>query len=161
MKDPFFYKLNCRIDTEKILEYESKNRHRYFAISGFDICSIPKELIKECPLIDVMEKFHGTPYLLKMEPWRFYGFHTDNTRECAINSLLSGYDSHSYFGNDINKKLIYEIISVDYTLGNSYLFNTKHEHAVMNCTERRVNLSIGFRSNSYNEILEYCQQQNV
>jgi hypothetical protein len=161
MKDPFFYKLNCRIDTEKILEYELKNRHRYFTISGFDMCSIPKDLIKDHPLIDVMEKFHGIPYLSKMEPWSFLDFHIDNGRLCNINSLLLGYDSHTYFTHNKNNLLIYEIIPVDYTLGNSYLFNTKEWHAVVNRTERRVNLSISFSANTYNEVLEYCQKNNL
>ena len=161
MKDPFFYKFNCKTNPEELLAYEEKNRHQYFSVSGFEMFLIPKELIKDHPLMDVVEKFNGAPYLLKLEPWTFLDFHVDTNRTCTINSLLTGFDSHTYFTYDKHNLLRFNIIPLHYTLGSCYLFNTKQWHGVANHTERRVNLSISFASNAYREILEYCQQKNL
>jgi hypothetical protein len=122
--------------------------------------------MEDNPLMEVVRKFKGSPVLLRMAPWRFYNFHVDTKRQCAINSLVAGYDSNSYFGSDVykNEKLIYElenIVPLDYTLGSCYVFNTKHRHGVVNRTETRLTLSIGFNYNSYEEVLAYCQQRDL
>lgn len=101
-----------------------------------------------------------------MAPWRFYNFHIDTNRACAINSLLSGYDSDSYFGSSSykNEKLIHELenlVPLDYVPGSCYVFNTKHRHGVVNRSETRLTLSIGFLHHDYEEVLAFCQQNDL
>jgi hypothetical protein len=158
-----FYKLNCKIDPEKFLALEEEHRKLWFFDYGFDTLPMPQRIMEGNPLMDVVRKFRGMPVLLRMAPWRFYNFHVDTKRYCAINSLIAGYDSNSYFGSDVykNEKLIHElenIVPLDYQLGSCYVFNTKHRHGVVNRTETRLTLSIGFNYNSYEEVLAYCQQ---
>jgi hypothetical protein len=161
-----FYKLNCKIDPEKFLAYERENTKLWIREHGFDILMLPVGILGDSLLAEVVKKFQGKPVILKMAPWRFYNFHIDTKRYCAINSLLSGYDSHSYFGSDSykNEKLIYELenlVPLDYTLGSCYVFNTKHRHGVVNRSETRLTLSIGFLHNEYEEVLAYCQQRDL
>jgi len=161
-----FYKLNCKINPEKFLAYEEEHKKLWFLDYGFDILMLPVGILGDSLLAEVVKKFRGMPVLLRMAPWRFYNFHVDTKRYCAINSLIAGYDSNSYFGSDVykNEKLIHElenIVPLDYQLGSCYVFNTKHRHGVVNRTETRLTLSIGFNYNSYEEVLAYCQQRDL
>jgi hypothetical protein len=158
-----FYKLNCKINPEKFLAYEEENKKLWIFNEGFGNLLMAKQMLEGHPLMDVIKKFKGVPVLLKMSPWRFYNFHVDTKRYCAINSLIAGYDSDSYFGSAVykNEKLVHEleeITPLDYQLGACYVFNTKHRHGVVNRAETRLTLSIGFNYNSYEEVLAYCQQ---
>lgn len=161
-----FYKLNCKLDVGKFLAYEEEHRKLWFLDYGFDTLPMPPRILEGHPLMAVIRKFRGMPVLLRMLPWHFYNFHIDTNRQCAINSLITGYDSHSYFGSDVykNEKLVNElehIVPLDYQPGACYVFNTKHRHGVVNRAETRVTLSIGFNYNSYEEVLAYCQQYNL
>ena len=158
-----FYKLNCKINPEKFLAYAEENHKLWFLNEGFDNLLLPGRILEDNPLMDIIKKFKGVPVLLRITPWRFYNFHVDTKRHCAINSLIAGYDSDAYFGSDVrkNEKLVYELEEIsplDYQLGSCYVFNTKHRHGVVNRTETRLTLSIGFNYNSYEEVLAYCQQ---
>jgi len=162
-----FYKLNCKLDYEKILAFQEENPKLWFSREGFGMFALPSKLLEPSPLVDLAQKFKATPALLRIPPWHLYNFHVDTYRYCAINSLLSGYDSSCYFGNSIykNEKVVNEleeITPLTYELGRCYLFNTKHRHGVINRSETRITFSIGFhKTTSYEEVLAYCQQRDL
>ena len=161
-----FYELNCKLDVEKFLIYEKEHRGLWFFDYGFDILPLPRRILEDHPLIEVIKKFQVLPALLRVPPWTFYNFHVDTKRQCAINSLVAGYDSNCYFGSDVyrNEKIIHElenVVPLDYQLGSCYVFNTKHRHGVINRAETRLTLSIGFNYHSYEEVLAYCQQRDL
>jgi hypothetical protein len=161
-----YYQLNCKINPEKFLAYEEEHRNLWFLDHGFEILIIPQKILEDHPLMEVIKKFRGQVVMLRMPEWHFYNFHIDTKRYCAINSLLTGYDSNSYFGSDVykNQQLINELEKIEplnYTLGSCYVFNTKHRHGVVNRANIRLTLSIGFYNNSYEEVLAYCQQRDL
>jgi len=161
-----FYQLNCKIDTKKFVDYAEEYKNRWFFDHGFELLPMPPLVMKNQPIWDVVKKFRGEPVLIRMPPWTFYNFHIDTNRQCAINSLIAGYNSNSYFGSDVykNEKLIDQletVVPLDYELERCYVFNTKHRHGIINRSEIRLTLSIGFKFNSYEEILAYCQEINL
>ena len=158
-----FYKLNCKINPEKFLVYQEENKKLWFMRTGFDMFGVPSKLLEPSPLVDLIHRFKAKPVILRVAPWTFYNFHVDTKRQCAINSLLTGYDSNCYFGSEVhrNEKLVNELEEIsplDYQPGACYVFNTRHRHGVINRTETRLTFSIGFDYNSYEEVLAYCQQ---
>jgi hypothetical protein len=156
-----YYKLNLVDTVSDQLVGQATTRQDWFSSNGFNILKIDKTMFRESSLFSVMLKFNASPLLFKINPMTWYDWHTDSTRQCAINLLLTGYNSHCFFGNRENRDLV-QLTELTYEPNTYYLLNTQTKHAVLNFTETRYLLSIGFNSPaSYQEILKYCVDNNL
>jgi hypothetical protein len=158
----FYYKLNYSDEIlEKVkskIEEPTSWRESY----GFLVKNLRLHTFNSSPLRDLIIKFSGNPIILKLEPMTWYRWHTDHKRLCAINQLMIGSGSRTYFGSPVNDDVTKIITQVEYTPGSYYLLNTRVKHTVFNdTTEERYALSIGFNNFSYNEILKYCKEHNL
>lgn len=147
---------NCH---SKILEeiHSSKN---WIVKYNFDVLPINPIVFLSSFLFQVIRKFNGIPVVLKMNPMTWYDWHVDSDRLCTINSLISGFESKSFFGNKVNNDII-SLTELKYELGRYYLLNTQSSHAVLNLSDERYVLSIGFKNHSYQTIREYLENNNL
>lgn len=128
---------------------------------SFDITHLNNNiLLDNIKLLKTVAKFKGVTSIIKMNPMTWYNWHTDEIRNAAINFLIEGYDSKCFFGNQ-QDKYNFNLTELAYDPNSMYLFNVHSTHAVMNLSETRYLLSISFSHNSYNEILEYCIEQDI
>lgn len=148
-----------------ILEYIKSVGSDFFnfnALRGFGKGIIPTEILNQDPVIkQIMD---NTPcnmggMVFHMNPWTCYEWHRDGKRGCAINMLLKGH-GHTYFGDKINKYL-HQIDELVYEPNQMYLFNTTVEHTIINKSEERWMLSIGFNKSEesidYHELYDVCR----
>jgi len=156
-----YYKLNLVDTFTDQLIHHATTRRDWFSSNGFDILKIDKNIFKNSNLFPVIEKFNAMPLIFKINPMTWYDWHTDSTRQCAINLLLTGYNSHCFFGDRESRDLVH-LTELTYSPNTYYLLNTQTKHAVLNFTETRYLLSIGVNNPfSYREILKHCVDNNI
>jgi hypothetical protein len=122
---------------------------------GFLVAKVPDYIIlKDQFLSDLIRiKISNNARIFKMLPYTCYNWHTDTNRGCAINMILSGFDSHCYFGKYQSSSLL-EYRELVYKPNVYYLFNTEQLHTVINGSQDRYILSIGYhKPNKFNDIL--------
>jgi hypothetical protein len=156
-----YYKLNViDIFTDRLTE-QAITRQDWFSSNGFDILKIDNTIFKDSNLFPIIQKFNAVPLIFKINPMTWYDWHTDSTRQCAINLLLTGFNSYCFFGDRESRDIV-NLTELVYEPNTYYLLNTQSKHAVLNFSETRYVLSIGFNSStSYQEILKYCIDNNL
>lgn len=93
---------------------------------------------------------------------RFYRFHVDDFRGAALNLLLDGWDSQTYFSNTEEDPYLTEITELKYAQNKMYLLNTQIKHAVVNKNNLRYVLSMGFNQPlTYDEVKRFCVENNL
>jgi hypothetical protein len=146
--------------TGQLIE-QATTRQDWFSSNGFDILKIDRSVFKDSNLFPIIQKFNAVPLIFKINPMTWYDWHTDSSRQCAINLLLTGFNSHCFFGDRESRDIVH-LTELTYRPNTYYLLNTQTKHAVLNFTETRYVLSIGFNSpTSYLEILNYCVNNNL
>ena len=156
-----YYQLNAISNKRnKILEYVQAS-DQWISTNGFSILKIPDNFL-DTDLLRTKFKFYGNCIVFKMQPNTFYRFHIDESRQCAINLVLSGFDSNCYYGEQTdNEEVIENVSELKYELDRYYLLNTRRKHAVRNGNNVRYLLSIGFNNYDYETVKLYCQEQQV
>jgi hypothetical protein len=133
----------------------------WFKKENFDLANLNNIiLLDNTKLLKTVTKFRGNACIIKMNPMTWYNWHTDVIRKAAINFLIEGYDSKCFFGKQQDSNN-FNLTELPYQMDCMYLFNVQRNHAVLNLSETRYLLSIGFNYHSYEEILEYCLEQDV
>jgi hypothetical protein len=156
-----YYKLNLVDTFTDQLMNQATTRQDWFSSNGFDILKIDKSFFKESKLFQVIDQFNATPLIFKVNPMTWYDWHIDSTRQCAINLLLTGFNSHCFFGDRENRDIV-RLTELTYEPNRYYLLNTQMKHAVLNFSETRYALSIGFNSPfTYRAILKTCVGCNL
>jgi hypothetical protein len=156
-----FFQLNT-ISTKRteLLDY-IENADGWFVSNGFNILRIPDRVL-DIKILKLKLKFDGTPIVFKMMPNTFYRFHTDENRQCAINLLLTGFESNCYFGEQTsNEEVIENVTELKYDQDKYYLLNTRKKHAVRNGKDIRYIISIGFNSYDFETVNSYCRDNNL
>jgi hypothetical protein len=156
-----YYQLNT-VSTGRsdILNYVESS-DQWFSSNGFNILKIPNNLL-DTLLLKIKFKFNGNAIVFKMISNTFYRFHTDERRQCAINLLLTGFNSNCYYGDQTdNEEVIENVTELKYELDQYYLLNTHKKHAVRNGNNIRYLLSIGFNDYDYETVKKYCQDHGV
>jgi len=156
-----YYPLNTASTVRtQMLNYVESSDRWYFS-NGFDILKLPNDLLDPA-LLQLKLDLNGSTIVFKMMPHTFYRFHTDQNRRCAINLLLTGFDSNCYFGDQTdNEEVIENITELPYELDRYYLLNTHKKHAVRNGKDIRYLVSIGFHDHDYETVKQYCQDQQI
>jgi hypothetical protein len=153
-----YIKLNSICNTRLSLLHWAKSSTNWRYKNAFNLAVVPQHLIVDTALKTLMNKFGGTPVIFRMDPWRFYRFHTDAARSCAINMLLEGTDSNTYYGTETEDEEILIIDELKYQMDNLYLINTHLKHSVINRTEVRYMFSMGFKEDvSFDQVKTFCQ----
>lgn len=155
----------CKLDTvdsySQDLTSQIFSRNDWFSSNGFDILKIDLSFFKDSKLFPVIKQYNAVPLIFKMNPMTWYDWHTDSTRQCAINMLLTGFNSHCFFGDRENRDIV-NLTELKYDSDCYYLLNTQEKHAVLNFNETRYLLSIGFNSpNTYSNILQTCKEYKL
>ena len=144
-----------------LLEYSrsiTNWRHKH----AFDLATIPHDIIQDYSLKLLINEFGGPSVVFRMDPWRFYRFHTDAVRKCAINMLLSGTDSNMYFGTETEDEEMLIINELKYQMDSLYLINTHLKHSVTNRTEVRYMFSMSFNEDvGFDQVKSFCQFNNL
>jgi len=152
----YFFELSVQ---ENLLECLRKETGRTDWVNklNFDILKLPYNFFKDSNLFELITLFNASPRIFKMDPMTWYDWHTDETRQCAINMLIDGNDSRCFFGDRQNRDIV-NLTELTYKPNTYYLFNTQVKHAVLNLNNTRYLLSIGFvLPNTYEDILTYCK----
>jgi hypothetical protein len=157
----YYHQLNT-VSTVRanILNYVESN-DQWYSSTGFDVLKIPNELL-DTDLSSLKTALNGNAIALKMMPNTFYRFHIDARRYCALNLLLTGFDSNCYFGDQTDdEEVIENVTELRYDLDRYYLLNTRKKHAVRNGNAVRYMLSIGFNDHDYETVKKWCQEHAV
>lgn len=156
-----FYKLKNKDILIETLSVEIQTRSDWFESNGFQILKLPLTLFVGHRLFPLISKFNGSPLIFKLNPMTWYDWHTDEIRQCAINMLIEGTDSKTFFGNRLSRDIV-ELTEIVYDPLCYYLINTQQKHAVLNLNNTRYMLSIGFKKpNTFEDILEFCKDNSL
>lgn len=159
MIDLFYQLRTAPLPKDKLKECIS--HADWFNRANFDLANLDDRiLIHNLKLRKTVAKFKGIACIIKMNPMTWYNWHTDDKRKAAINFLIEGYDSKCFFGKQEDSNN-FNLTELPYRPDRMYLFNVQRNHAILNLSETRYLLSIGFNCHSYDEILEYCLEQGV
>ena len=157
-----YIKLNTASNIRLQLTAWAKTTTDWQHKSAFDYAIVPLSLITEEPLTELMQKFRGTPVIFRMPPWQFYRFHTDAARSCAINMLLEGTDSTTYYGTDTADEEVLDIVELKYKTDGYYLLNRHQKHCVVNRDYTRYMFSLGFPDRTeYRQVRDYCLEHKL
>lgn len=166
-----FYKLKSQSTIyDDIVDYiKTVDSAKWFNAYSFDILNIPDKLALKDPVISALHKkfpvepLKTRPVCLRMGPNILYKLHEDTIRLAAINMLISGWDSHSFYGTQMEgSEDMFHINRVIYEPKCYYLFNTKQLHSVLNFDEPRIVFSLGFNPPySYEAVLNFLKEENL
>jgi hypothetical protein len=157
-----FLKLKIKSNNRGLLlNYVKNDKISWVHKNAFDLKIIPFSML-DYQLQIIKRKFDVTPVIFKMDPWKFYRFHVDASRSCAINLLLEGAYSNTYYGCETEDEEVLDIKELKYDLDIYYLINTQIKHSVVNRNNTRYMFSIGFPSSvSYNEVKKFLIENNL
>jgi hypothetical protein len=150
----------CRI---QLTEFATSNSTKWIHKNAFDIAMVPKYIIEnDTVVVKLIKEFNAVPVIFRMPPWQFYRFHTDAIRSCALNMLLVGADSQTYYGTETNDEEVLNIRELNYEPDCYYLLNTHQKHSVINRNNTRYMFSLGFNEPlTYNIVKEFCEANNI
>ena len=159
----YFYEIKLKSTiTEELMKFAVSSATDYTGgpyDSGFLIANIPRTIITKDSFLSKLPP--GTARIFKMSPYTCYKWHVDSKRGCAINLLLSGQDSHCYFGKHLNNNVL-EYQELKYAKDTYYLFNTEHLHTIINGSTDRYVLSLGYeKSSNFEDILKIIHKLNA
>lgn len=157
-----FYKLNfVNYNLVESIKKEAVVRNDWFESNGFDLLKLDKRMFFKTSLLDLILQYNGKAFCIKMNPMTWYDWHVDETRQCTINMLLEGTDSMCFFGDRQSRDIV-NLTELPYEIGSAYLLNTQVKHAVLNMSNYRYLLSIGFdKPYTYDSILNYCTTKKL
>lgn len=146
--------------------YKTLNELSWYNLNGFLTLDIPKGIWLKEPLLELINKQYSIAgaVFLKISTNTCYSWHKDHTRGLSINMLMEESNSFCLFGDKIDD-YNYNTIKLDYELGKFYLFNTQHEHCVINFDQPRFLFSIEFEQEkddlSYQDVYNWCLNQGL
>jgi hypothetical protein len=160
-----YFKLNAKSIVKDSLLSLAKNRvdNNWLLLRGFNVTPVPMPLLLTDPLVLALsEKYTLKPGIFKMNPMNYYAFHTDASRNVAINMLLEGPDSYTMFGEPTESAEVTKVNQLVYEDSSYYIFDTSCPHSVLNLSKNtRYLLTIGIATpgEDYESVKEYCIQQ--
>jgi hypothetical protein len=158
---PFYYRLKNKSSISQDLLDFAKTSNKWIPSHGFDSLSVPKEIIYKDSFIATLSKeVNGRPSILRMPAKSMYDWHSDGLRSAAINLLLEGFDSYTFFGFKLpNNPRVSSIVELAYEPDRMYLLNTQTPHGVYNRNCVRTVFSLGFYAPyNFNSVLKYISQ---
>lgn len=159
-----YLKLNSTSNLrDSLLTFAKNSTTNWIRKNGFDIAMVPRHLIENDAVVSKLSlKFKSVPVIFRMPAWQFYRFHTDEVRSCALNMLLEGDDSQTYYGTTTDDEELMNITELIYERDTYYLLNTHIKHAVVNRNNVRYMFSMGFNDPlTFNLVVNFCQEHSL
>lgn len=162
-----YFKLNSKsIVKDSLLSIAQTSVDKnWMLLRGFNVMAAPIALLLTDPLIFALSKQYSIkPGIFKMDPMNFYTFHTDASRNVAINMMLEGPDSYTMFGEQTHSIEVTKVEQLVYEDSAYYVFNTASPHAVLNLSKNtRYLLTIGITTPGvdFETVKNFCIQQNL
>jgi hypothetical protein len=162
-----YFKLNSRSNIkDELLEAVQKSvPEDWMLLRGFNVMAAPMHILKKDPLVQKLAtSFAIKPGIFKMDPVNYYAFHTDASRNVAINLLLEGPDSYTMFGEQTSSIEVMKVEQLIYDDSCYYVFNTANPHSVLNLSKNtRYLLTIGITTPGikYEDVKNFCIQQGL
>lgn len=153
-----------------LLEFQVNLEPKFwFESRGFHMAYIPKGILDADPLFDkIFERFPEKKYnikyvILKMNPYIFYQLHRDTLRKAAINMLLHGSNSFTFYGYPVkDSQNLVHIHELAYNPGRYYLLDTTEPHGIINRDQPRFVFSFGFDDPAtYKTILDFLKENDL
>ena len=144
----YFYKLNLNsviVNSVKDFIYNSKESDWHIFLEQ-DILLLPEDIFKSDNQIYQLIKHFGCEKRLgiyRFQPNFSYGWHTDLIRHVAVNMLIDGWNSKTYFSKASKIRLNTNLQEVPYEENKYILMNVKELHSVFNLDNLRYVISIG------------------
>ena len=169
-----FTELNSSFNiTNEVLEFALAPEPWHFR-NGFNMKVVPEDIWSKNQQIAGLVAHFSTsgrivPLVIKMSAFTFYRLHTDEVRAAALNVLLKGNNSISFFAEELPDEEdrpfeheVFQVDPVDYQHNKMILFNTQKLHGVLNMDEDRYIFSLGFNFPlDYDTIKEFCLENNL
>ena len=135
----------------------------WFDTHGFTVAKVPAGIYnKDATITRLVKEFRADPVILKMQPMIFYRFHVDAFRQCTVNMLLEGFDSHCYYGRPYKHEELMQLEELVYKEKKLYLLNTQTPHAVLNKSQPRYLFSLGINQPyTYTQVKEYINDNKL
>lgn len=155
--DSFFKKISGKSKIAKELLTVATNNAEWEDDHKFLVKLIPDELINRDPFLLWLRKIYVfTCYIIKLDGYQNYDWHTDARRGVSINMLLQDVESFVMFTNDTESPK--NITLLRYQPKSYYVFNTQAFHSVINLEGTRFIFSILFEKDkyqlTYNDVLK-------
>lgn len=171
LKNEYFYNCNKKFEglRELLLADVNKLDRQYQGHLGINVTGVKREIFNSYPDIgNLLDYFNVKKIgIFRFDPNTCYAWHKDDTaRSCAINMLLDGTDSKTYFGIRSNDAVqIYSLMhieTVNYELDKFVLLNTNHYHTVFNLDNDRYLLTISMPATTcYQNVKDYLIKNNL
>lgn len=173
MSSNFFF--NCKKEFPEIRtalsDYINNNQLNWQKRFGIYVHGLEREFFKQFPKVDqLITEFDCPRYgLFKFDPNTCYGWHIDNPgRSCALNLLIDGYNSHTFYGEPIlddeknTSGDFTNLREVTYTENKFVLMNVHKSHTVFNMDNTRHLLTISFHPahGNFDKIKKYLMENN-
>lgn len=131
--------------------------------NSFEVMLIPQNYL---PTDEILSFFYNEfvtySVILKMNPNTFYNFHKDEKRKCAINMLLTGYESSCLFADKLSDDYMFvNFEELIYQPDTFYLLDTKKQHAVANKNNLRYLFSMGIYDADFETVLSQFTKKFV
>lgn len=129
----------------------------------FDRTTLPDSVIQLDPLVSqIITHYKSRPRasIFRFTPYTACNWHIDQPRNCAVNMLLTGFNSLCAFGQqEGSTPIIYRnVAKLDYQRNAMYAFNTEMAHSITNFEETRYLISLGIPPPAtYNDLVEYLK----
>jgi hypothetical protein len=169
MNDYFF---NCKHEFVElktaVIDYMNQSNLVWNSRFDIDVSGISRDFFKPFKEIDsLMEEFSCKRQgIFRFHPNTCYGWHTDNkSRLCALNMLIKGTDSHTFFGTPASDQGddYLNISEVPYYDNRFTLLDVTKHHTVYNLSDIRYLLTISFPvsdTGDFNKVKEYLTKNN-
>ena len=129
------------------LAFESTHWEPYF---NFDALEVPENVWRRDGFLLWLDQHHPLKVgLLRMHPYSCYDWHQDERRGCAVNMLLTGFEtSHCVFAPR-RDAVVFSTVELRYSPNVYYLFDTQVAHTVHNFAGFRYLMSVEFAQDKH------------
>lgn len=159
-----FYKLKNKTTILPALKSLIANTSTsWYHKNAFDIAMVPKSITETDPTVTkLIERFNAQPVILKMNPMTFYRFHVDEFRNAALNLLVDGWDSETFYGEPTDNEELTALTALTYEQEYFFLLNTGKPHCVINRNNPRYVFSLGFNDPlTYDMVVNFCREKDL
>lgn len=162
----FYVKLNLTSNvTLSILEKIKKTSpHEWNPVLQQNVYELSiDDFSKDPKIYDMIKHFslENRLSVFKYDVNSCYNWHVDKIRMSALNMVLDGFDSVCVFGKPGPVNTITDMQQLIYEPDNYYLLNTHRHHMVLNFSQIRYVLSIGFPDVRYQDVITYLNENNM
>lgn len=142
------------------LKYVIQNvpKNSWVQYYNFEVLFLKKDFVEEDDFLrELAKNYSFDAVIVKMSPNSCYNWHRDTKRQCSVNMLIDGFDSHCVFSNDPEDVNI-PVMELKYQPETYYAFDTQTPHMILNLNNPRYLFSLEFKDDdeklSFSELIK-------